>query len=393
MNSSTRSCAVERVFSTVDIFRHIIEFIEDKENESSSYPILILALTFKTMLVLVENKKTHYQLRTKTTQFVHSVSLLNWVVDEGKSIFSSSQVHVAASRMGSLDVISWLDNQAPNRWTTDCFAEAARYGRLATLEKLDSGLNVPCPVDHRACSAAAKSGNLDIFVWLVEHNKPLKSDSFHQAALHNHQHIIEWGLNIPHIRRVVLTSGTFSNAAYGGHLDLLKLLVSLPDKPIDWNTNICVSAARNGYLHILKYARGLIPSCPWNHKVCAVAALGGHLSMLEWIRAQPIPCPWDISACTQAAFGEHLNVLKYLRSMPDPCPWSHETCCAAAAVGNLDILQWLRAQDPPCPWTYTTYAAAAMNKHHDVLEWLNTASPACPKTPSFSQNDPLNLHV
>jgi hypothetical protein len=385
--------AIDRVFADVFLFRNIIEFIEDKENECCSYPILILALSFKTMHLLIRDPTNHFQLKTKVTQFVHSVSLLQWVLDEGRP-FPGSTVHVAASRCGPAHVISWLDNYDSHRWTADCFTAAADMGRLSILEQLDSGLDAPCPVDSKACAAASRTGNLQIFQWLVHRNKPLDSDSFHEAALHNHEHIFRWSFQHGISHTTILTSGTFTNAAFGGHLELLKYLVSQPfQRQINWNLYICRSAARNGHLDILQYARGLTPPCPWDERVCAVAALGGHLHLLRWARTQREPCPWDATACTQAAFGGHLDVMSFLRAETGhpPCPWSHDACCAAAATGNLELLQWLRAQDPPCPWTYHTHAAAVFNRHSHILTWMDSISAPCPKAPSFGHYN--GLHV
>jgi hypothetical protein len=75
-----------------------------------------------------------------------------------------------------------------------------------------------------------------------------------------------------------------TNAAFEGHLDILKWLrldgnkwyswkyMSQWKKPkiFDWNWITCVNAALNGHLELLKWARR--NGCPWDSETCAYAA-------------------------------------------------------------------------------------------------------------------------
>jgi len=62
----------------------------------------------------------------------------------------------------------------------------------------------------------------------------------------------------------------------------------------------CETAAKLGYLSLLKWARNKgAPLESWNTEPCTSAARGGHLAMLQWLRTQG--APWDGRACASAA--------------------------------------------------------------------------------------------
>ncbi|KAJ1405664.1 hypothetical protein B484DRAFT_457028 [Ochromonadaceae sp. CCMP2298] len=146
---------------------------------------------------------------------------------------------------------------------------------------------------------------------------------------------------------------TCSNAAYGGHLPVLRWLRA-QDPPSPWGEEACTYATEGGHLHVLQWMRAQDPPCPWDQETCQWAAEGGHLHVLQWMRAQDPPCPWDQQTCRYAAMSGHVHVLQWLRAQDPPCPWDQGTCWHAAAGGHLHVLRWLRAQDPPCPWDEVT---------------------------------------
>jgi len=90
--------------------------------------------------------------------------------------------------------------------------------------------------------------------------------------------------------------------------------------------------------------------------------------MLQWLRAQG--CPWNKYTSWSAAMNGHLGVLQWARAQDPPCPWDKGTCADAANHGHWALLKWLRTQDPPCPWYRDTEAKA---KEHlgeaEVASW------------------------
>lgn len=78
--------------------------------------------------------------------------------------------------------------------------------------------------------------------------------------------------------------------------------------------NICRTAAQNGHLDCLMYARKL--RFKWNRYTCESAASFGHLDILKY--AHKHGCPWDVNTCRHAAENEEFDIIKYV--LQDGCP-------------------------------------------------------------------------
>ena len=173
-----------------------------------------------------------------------------------------------------------------------------------------------------------------------------------------------------------------------------------------WDDETCTTAAANGHLEALQWARA--HGRPWGYTTSAAAATGGHLEVLQWARAQDPPCPWELhcswdeNVCNRAAANGHIEVLHWARWNRCRCGPSIYNQAAANghievmkwastqgwcpidpgriwrdASGNLDIMQWLRAQG--IGWNYSAefvYADAVQNDRLDILRWLRAQN--CP---------------
>jgi hypothetical protein len=160
-------------------------------------------------------------------------------------------------------------------------------------------------------------------------------------------------------------------AATNGHLEVLKWLRSL-DSPWPWNKITSACAASNGQLKVLTWMRRQISPCPWSEGTCSSAAHNGHLQMLQWLRIEG--CPWNEYSCQCAARSGHFEVLKWLRIQNPPCPWDEYACQFATQNGDLPMLQWLRSQCPPCPWNIQNCSLLAADCGHlEILEWLRSS--------------------
>ena len=119
-------------------------------------------------------------------------------------------------------------------------------------------------------------------------------------------------------------------------------------------------AARRGYVHIFTdHATGEYKRL-WNAQTFTAAAIGGNIDLLKWLRSQDPTCPWSEWTCSCTARYGHLDVLKWLRSQDPPCPWSRQTCAYAAQEGHLDVLKWLI--DNGCPYDVNWGGRSAYEK-------------------------------
>ena len=115
----------------------------------------------------------------------------------------------------------------------------------------------------KACSMAAKQGDLEMLQWLHRNGCPWNEETCMCAAEKGHLEILQW-------------------ARMNG---------------CPWNERTCSLAARNGHLGVLQWAH--INGCSWNENTCASAARNGQMEVLQW--AQTNGCPWNASTCSCAA--------------------------------------------------------------------------------------------
>ena len=129
---------------------------------------------------------------------------------------------------------------------------------------------------------AAKSGYLELVLWLRDNGYVMDTRVCYSAAMNGHLVVLQWARNNGYSWNYL----TCSSAAKGGHLEVLKWL---QENDCPWEEDTCMHAARGGHLDVLQWARA--NGCPWDEWTCAYAAAGGHLDVLQWARANG--CPWD----------------------------------------------------------------------------------------------------
>ena len=76
--------------------------------------------------------------------------------------------------------------------------------------------------------------------------------------------------------------------------------------------------------------------------------------------------PWDEWTCASAARNGNLECLKYAREQG--CDWDERTCWSAAKYGQLECLKY--AHENGCPWDYWTYFCAMSNGNMEVILFL-----------------------
>jgi hypothetical protein len=197
---------------------------------------------------------------------------------------------------------------------------------------------------NRICLYAARDGLFHLLRCAHEHHCDLMKDDIVDCS-HLHlkclQYLHEHGLS--------LTAKVCSSAARDGKLD--SLIYARQVAKCAWDEKTCHLAAYQGHLDCLKYAHE--NGCPWNEGTCSNASNRGHVNCL--IYAHENGCPWNADTCRLAVENDHLDCLKY--ALENGCPRSEETCSIAAAKGALACLKY--AHENGCEWNEETCSIAA----------------------------------
>jgi hypothetical protein len=179
-----------------------------------------------------------------------------------------------------------------------------------------------------------------------------------------------------------MSSTNIIDAAKAGDIELLQLMMSLPD--FEWDLETTAFAAQYGHLEFLKFAHE--HGCPWVVHTCSSAAYGGHLDCLKFAHEHGAFLPqWAINgACasknleclkyvcehgcpvdnfhSSLAARRSLECLKYLYSIQ--CPMDAHTSFSAAKEFQLDCLRF--ALECGCPFERDT--CIVLNKHSEKID-------------------------
>jgi hypothetical protein len=241
--------------------------------------------------------------RIGMTGVAGSVELLIWA--RGAGCPWHSKIHVAAARGGNLEVLKWLHAQDP-----------------------------PCPGYDgiSVLNAAAGGGHLEALQWLhARYTDEHEPDEYDQ--------------------RLAYTT-MLRGAAEGGRIPVMQWLLQQPLAEMFMRSqsgaraSIVYKAARNGRLQMVQWLSE--QDLPWSNHVVRIFVTEGNLEALQWLRARDCPgLDFNEDMCYTAAVNGRLEVLQWLRALDPPCPWDMMTCRAAAASNHTALLLWARQQGCP----------------------------------------------
>ena len=257
----------------------------------------------------------------------------------------------------------------PNWVSPSIILVAARHNNLQAMKWLESNILhaanatkkiIIWDAVDRTCNAIASTGCLYILQWALDRGCPWDDHCASTCASEGHMEMFRWIMDLNREFFPIYMDSLCSNAASGGHLQLLQLA---REYHCPWDENTFHCAARSGNFQMMKWAR--TNGCRWDANTCTAAARLGKLEILQWLREEN--CPWDAKTCAVAAQHAHLHVLEWARSRECPCPWDEGTCSTAALYGHLQILQWARERG--CAWDKGTCEGAAKHGYLEILQW------------------------
>ena len=92
---------------------------------------------------------------------VLSVQSLQWFLSQGLDL--SSFLSIQTCRLGNLEAVKWLHDEAGCEWDSDAIASAARGGHLENVKWLRAN---GCEWDSDAIASDARGGHLEVVKWL-----------------------------------------------------------------------------------------------------------------------------------------------------------------------------------------------------------------------------------
>lgn len=278
---------------------------------------------------------------------------------------------------GHNSLIGWSKEILDNRTTF----MAAKEGQLQTLIYL---LDRKCPCLPNVILVAAQSGHVNILSWFETNGTVINySKILYHGAIKGHLEVVKWALRggakfgdkllmvvsnkgyteiIQHLDSLRLLNYDLilGNACSGGQLDLARWVI---DKGINPNNDHVNCAVESGNLELLKYFKDigvlLYPS------LTSIAAQQGFTEILSWLKNNG--CEWSSKLCRDAADGGHLETLQWL--VKNGCPLRKDAANYAASSGRVHILRWILEQKGPIDKNIIRYVFSD-NVNADIIKWI-----------------------
>ncbi|KAL2915069.1 hypothetical protein HK105_205393 [Polyrhizophydium stewartii] len=222
------------------------------------------------------------------------------------------------------------------------FAEPAIH--LATISAKEGHLAVVKFVHERmpggwwgkdVAKAAAKSGNLDLVVWLKEHHPEcFGPEAYHGAAEGNHLHIVRWLADNCDFDCDI---GAFGEAAKNNNLEMLQFLSErFPHIQAQLRRNSLVASD----VRVLEWLRER--SLLKVEGIYVHIARAGNIEAYEWVK-QRFDVEIRIGQLLRAYFARQINFVKYVHA--HGVPFDFTAADPAAQCGNTEIMSWAISHD------------------------------------------------
>ncbi len=240
----------------------------------------------------------------------------------------------------------------------ELFKSAAHSGDLNTIKELYNKNKIEIAWNSTISNEAALAGELDLFIWLIEHRCPIDTN-------------------------------TLEHSIRGGNINIVLIVLNDFPEKCKFDPRLYVSAIISHNLHLLEllYKR----RCECTDNAALTASSLGNILALEWINGHNFPIPAE--CIDQAVSNGHKHIVNWLLEhdykstdqtlyniiengdselfhifieqdveiMPDICD-------IAANSGNIIALKWATEHD--YKWSTKTFSNIITNGYIEIADWF-----------------------
>ncbi|KAL2915058.1 hypothetical protein HK105_205381 [Polyrhizophydium stewartii] len=184
-------------------------------------------------------------------------------------------------------------------------------------------------------NAAAKSGNLDLVVWLKEHHPEcFGRDAYHSAAEGNHLHIVRW---LADNCDFDCDSGAFYWAAFHNNLGMLQFL---SERFPHVQAQLMLNSLAASEVRVLEWLRER--SLLKVEDIYVRIARAGNIEAYEWVK-RCIGTKMTMSQLLGAYYARHNDFVKHVHT--HDLPFDRTAAGLAAEYCNTEIMNWAISRD------------------------------------------------
>lgn len=198
---------------------------------------------------------------------------------------------------------------------------------------------------------------IDAHADLLPKPKQYQTNLCLMLATNGYGKLLDWVFKITD--ELYLDEKILKSAVENGHLSVLKVL------------NKCTTWKKGNWIDTRKAANGQINTLTW---ISIRTAERGYFAVFKWLIRNNYK--WDFQTVFQIVKNGHFDILKWIhtalkkvKKIKYPSYNDYDLLCNAAAEGNhLDILIWLKVNG--CKWNKMTFNFAAINGNVEMLKYL-----------------------
>ncbi|EFA83121.1 hypothetical protein PPL_03911 [Heterostelium album PN500] len=270
---------------------------------------------------------------------IGSIEMLEYVIDTRRQDLQQSTMFRYAIQGGRMNVFKYLLKKFKHRLAVerDHLLEVASAHNQFEMAKIlmDHGVVANYSI---AMANSIRNGNLTMLQWFHDHGDGFKS---------------------------FLNTESMFYAVINGDFEMVRWIHC--NTTIEPTTEMFDTAARLGYLKILRYFHANFPNTNCSYEAFDDAAANGHLDVLEFLNENSnVGC--SIQAMNEASRNDRLDVIKWLHNnRSEGC--SKKCMDYAARNSNLHIVKWLH-QNRTEGCTTDSLDHAIFNEDLEMVKWF-----------------------
>lgn len=235
-----------------------------------------------------------------------------------------------------LTKFQWFYTFERRIWCMNAMVNAARLGRLDALQLLYQE-GIVFQDNSHLMKAAAMNGHLDTLQWLHAQDVTCNAGAMDEAAANGHLQVVEW---LHANRSEGCTSQAIKKAAFNGHLAVVQWLHE--HKAFRLDRDLMLKAAWRGHLSVVQYiVEHGDRSEWWTGQEMKGAAREGHIQTVRWMHENGLDGDVDLGMVISNG---HLNVLRYL-VLHVKMQFTTSDVLAAVHKDDFAILEWMVQHD------------------------------------------------
>jgi len=267
------------------------------------------------------------------------INIIKWALDTHQNARTKNYINnilINAAKYGHLDVFKYIYSEFSNPYYNHAFIQAANYKYINIMDFIISKSTVSQNDTYQVANLAARSGNINIIIWLYEHKFDI-----------NRYSIVDYALTYSNIEIVEYIRGRYDNVVIS-HDSITKV------------------AENNDYLTLV-YIRDIFPNVVPNISYNMI--MRSNINIIKFV-IKEFKAKCNYQTLLAAARCNKYEIFKYISDSFPNIAMTDKIFHEAAHNGNLDMLKYIKNKNPEIKGLSYTLVSILKKNNQEVIKWL-----------------------